>query len=323
MNNQKIKPDYDAVLMWSVSANCNLDCAYCNSPENTSNKTEINLPLLIKTLANTHKILRLDFTGGGEPFLVPNFIQACERLTQRHYISLTTNLTLTDKVREFTKKIDPKRVTFILASAHLKELEDKNLLASYFNNFLLLKNNNFKILAREVAHPSLLLKVKSYKKVFLEKGIELSFNPFRGEYQGKNYPFAYTVEETETFGIKPAIHYQYKKICNAGYNALAVLPNGDIRTCFHIPENLGNIYQKIKFKKNLVFCPASFCGCPFNMYFQDMFNQVLSEVNILPRKIRFYHIKLLTDKFIGQLGIFFKKYVPKLYYFLRKIKNAL
>jgi len=51
-------------------------------------------------------------------------------------------------------------------------------------------------------------------------------------------------------------------ICNAGYNAASVLPDGTINVCFDRRESLGNIYRGFEFNKELVKCSLEFCDCP-------------------------------------------------------------
>lgn len=51
-------------------------------------------------------------------------------------------------------------------------------------------------------------------------------------------------------------------ICNAGYNAASVLPDGTINVCFNRRDSLGNIYTGFDFKKELVKCSREFCDCP-------------------------------------------------------------
>lgn len=339
----KIK-HHNASLAWSMPVKCNLDCSYCVSKDEIRNAPEkfiIDISSLIKTLDESHKIFEIVFTGGGEPFLVPNLIEACETITKKHYISLLTNLT-SPKVAEFANKIDPKKVLFIRASVHIKELEKRNLLDVYFNNFFLLKDRGFNIHASEVAHPLLLAEVKKYKKLFNQKGVELKFEPFRGEHDGKLYPQAYIKKEIEVFNINPQIHYQHKKFCNAGYSVGMIFPNGDIKICGRFSKKIGNIYKTIDFKKNLLICPFKFCDCPLNSD-HYLLNIALSETKNINRRlvsyIKYYLFILnrfatwlrfffksnflkpfqIFDSNVGRVGIVIKKYFPNLYFQLKKI----
>jgi len=257
-------------------------CDYCileNASRHISNTYNINISALKNTLNNSNKIYRIDFTGG-EPFLVPNMVELCIELTKKHFIVFNTNLT-SKKVKEFAEKINPERVSFIIASCHIKELERLNLLSRYIDNFLLCKNRGFNIWAIEVGYPPLLKEVDKYKKKILEKGIYLTFCPYMGRYKGKFYPDSYSEKEVKIFGLEEFNfnqHYPHGQFCNVGYNVGLVKQNGDISYCIAINKSLGNIYEGIKFKDKLIRCPSKFCNCPVNMNDPYLFRKAISEV---------------------------------------------
>ena len=277
-------PPYDAWLHLVTSYQCNLECNYCIAgiryvSEIFTKTYPINISALINTLNDSNKIYRFDFTGG-EPFLVSNMVELCIELTKKHFIAINTNLT-SKKVKEFAEKINPERVLFINASCHIKELERTNLLSRYIHNFLLCKNRGFNIGAIEVGYPPLLKEVDKYKKKFLEKGIDLTFSPYQGNYKGKFYPDSYSEKELKIFGLTEKDinqFYQYGKLCNAGYNVGIIHPNGDIRYCFYVNKSFGNIYEGFKFKDKLIRCPFKFCVCPVNMYDPYLFRKAINEV---------------------------------------------
>ncbi len=281
-------PNYDIWLHWAITRRCNLNCKYCFDHDKDIKKTgevpKINIPSLIRTLNKTNKIFKINFVGGGEPFLIPNLIEACKEITKKHYVSFQTNLT-SIKIKELCERINPKRVTHIHTSLHIKELERLNLMNRLIENFQLCMERGFNIYAREIAYPPLASEVKEYTKFFKENNIELIFSHFVGVYNGKKYPAAYTKEETKIFGFdyKKSVetHKQTGKLCNAGYNAGIVDTQGNIIRCSKVKENLGNIYQDIKFKDNLFKCSIEFCGCPLKIYDPYLFEKALKENKIL------------------------------------------
>jgi len=197
---------------------------------------------------------------------VPNLTDVLEKITERHFITINTNLT-SDNVKIFADKIDRKKVKYILGSLHIKELERHSLIENYINNYILLKNKGFRIDSKEVAYPALLNEVENYRRFFSERGVEISFMPFNGQYNGKMYPFEYTKHEKKVFGIDnvPIIKIAKRKgkICNAGYNAAFCWENGDITPCHtRNAQTIGNVYSGFKFKNNLMKCPYEICGCP-------------------------------------------------------------
>jgi len=301
---------YDAWLHWEITEKCNLLCMYCfqGGAASQLQKKKIdmrkivssfikkfrislfkrspktNIKQLLKILEETCKVFRISFTGG-EPFLVPNFIEICEALSRKHYVAFNTNLT-SSKIEEFCKRIDPSRVVHFHASAHLKELERLHLFDRFVSNFLLCKNKGFPIFAQEVGHPDFISEVEAYKRKFRERGIELLFGPFHGEYKGKLYPEAYSKQEIKAFGFNATPYntiesfYQKNTICNAGYNVAVIFPNGDVFPCYKLKEKLGSIYQGVTFRKNLVRCPFDFCPCPFKEYDSNLFQKAMKEVEV-------------------------------------------
>jgi len=292
---------YDAWLNWNIASKCNLDCVYCfhNLAKQENKKTPppppvfskesalINIPALIKTLDKTKKIFRIGFTGDGEPFLVPNIIEACVQITKRHFVSFTTNLT-TSNIKEFAEKIKPEKTLVIAAAVHIKELERLNLLDRYVNNFIICQKKGFHIVAVVVAYPPLFNEVEKYRQFFREKGITIKFIPFFGAYKGKSYPSSYTPEELRVFNVDPLLikqFHQQGKLCNAGYNAGVVSSIGIIRPCQKIHEEIGNIYNNIEFKDELITCPFSFCECPLKLWDSYLFERAIYETNSTQPKV--------------------------------------
>jgi len=230
---------YDYWLHWFLSDRCNIDCQYCFTPrpERKFGKiTTINIPALINTLNRTNKIFHISFTGKGEPTLTPNFVDACKEITKKHFVSFISNLTQ-KKIQDISEEINPNRVIFIVASAHVKELEEKHLLNRYIDNFHLLQSRGFPVTANAVAHPAIINEVAQFRNMFNKQGINLMFNPYQGEFKGKQYPHSYTEDEIKIFHLEelelnsPKRHSQYKKICNAGYYAAVVDTKGDVFPC--------------------------------------------------------------------------------------------
>lgn len=269
--------EYDAWLHWYVTSKCNINCEYCfgHSNENfTINK--IDIEKLISTLEKSGKIFRISFTGG-EPFLIPNFVEACSAITEKHYISLNSHL-LSKRIEKFAEIIEPKRVLVFHASLHLDELERLKSKSVFINHFHLLKEKGFNIYAEAVAYPKFANRVESLKSEYKKEGIEFTFGSFYGEFNNKRYPDSYTEDELKIFGIDKnefSKFYQKNKLCNAGYNVGVVYSKGNIKPCFQIKEDIGNIYEEINFNKDILKCSFNYCGCPLNEYDTYLFNKAI------------------------------------------------
>jgi len=284
--NRKKHP-YTMWLFWCITNICNLRCIYCSGKPERYGKDgfpgNIQIKALMKTLSATKNIFRIGFTGG-EPFLIPNIITACKEITQTHYISMVTNLTSL-KVDDFVKQIPPEKVISILASTHIKELERNNLVDRYVSNFLMCKEMGFNISAVEIAYPPYISEVRKYKTYFRDRGITLQYDPFKGNYNGKQFPDSYTEDEIKAFDMNIRLDsyttmFHKGDLCNAGYNVGIVSPDGDIRPCFASQVIIGNIYKGITFRKELVKCPFEFCKCPLKYYDPFLFQKAMTESGI-------------------------------------------
>lgn len=279
---------YQGWLHWFVTMRCNLNCDYCfkNPIKKTAQLRPINITKVINTLEKTDQIFRIGLTGGGEPFLVPNINEFCAELTKKHYLTINTNLT-TSKIEEFAKVVNPDKVIIVHASLHLEELFKKKLVNQFIENYQILRSKQINLEVKAVAYPGILSKVSEYKDFFRKNAIEFEFEPFIGNYHQKIYPDRYTEDELAIFGMKPEnknIFFQKGKKCNAGYNVGIVLPNGNIYSCFQVSKNLGNINEEIKLSNYLVRCPGKKCECPLNFYDKVLFQQALSDQEVVVKK---------------------------------------
>jgi MoaA/NifB/PqqE/SkfB family radical SAM enzyme len=280
---------YDAAIHWQVTQTCNLSCYQCNGaavPLQGDYAPEIiNLEALKRYLDVSGKTFKFIFTGG-EPLCVRNIIETFCELSNKHYLAIITNLT-SPKVKEVAKLIDPKRVLFIAASAHIAELKRRNLIDAFIENCVLLKDKNFNLHVREVAYPFIENKINDYKKYFKRHGIELMYQAFRGTWKGMTYPQAYTKKQIKKYGLNKINSHRHdifshkNKLCNAGYNTVVVLPDGRVTPCFSLQKDIGNIRENIKFYKKLIKCPLDRCDCPFPEHEKYLFQKALNENNRL------------------------------------------
>lgn len=281
---------YDAWLHWFLSERCTLNCDFCSYtppsglPKPEAAVTVIDIPALLRTLEDTGRVFKVSFTGAGEPFLAPNIVEACRRLTERHYVECVTNLT-PPSVELFARTIDPARVTVIHASLHSAALKKHGLLETYIRHFLLLREKGFALRCAELAHPALLREAPALRSRFEGEGIAVSFFPFFGSYRGKRYPNAFTAGELAVFGLGPddlRVFSPDGRLCNAGYNVAVVRENGDIRPCDALGERLGNIHSRIRFRRGLLRCPFSRCVCPLDAYDPRLFARAREEQSSAP-----------------------------------------
>jgi MoaA/NifB/PqqE/SkfB family radical SAM enzyme len=272
--------EYDSYLNWLVTTKCNFKCPYCCffSVKNANYEifSPIDIPKVMQTLKNTGRTYLITISGG-EPFLVPNFVELCQALTEQHYIEIITNLSCTKAIEKFIKTVPAKKVKSISSSFHFLEFQRQGISDEIFlRNYNLFKENNFPIAASYVAYPSLLPTLEKDILRYRSQGIQIYTLSFVGNYNGKIYPDAYTSEERDlitqySYYGKEERLYPKGTLCNAGYNSAVVWPDGDIWPCLYVPMPVGNIFKKIKYNDHLIRCPKNFCGCPCKTFQPELF----------------------------------------------------
>jgi len=271
---------YDAWLHWDVTKRCNLDCEYCfgKITDPTVRVKSIDVERLISTLDKTGKIFRVSFTGG-EPTMIPNFLEAVQAITCKHYLSLNTNL-VTKNLLKIIGDVDPIKILHIHASLHYDELVKKNLLTRFINNFHSFEEKGFHIYAEVVAYPPTKNRQKALKSIMKKEKIDFEYAPFYGKYDNKSYPESFTESELKLFNLSAEDirrHFQKGELCNAGYNAAVVFSNGNVYPCHQIKQKIGNIYEHINFSRSLFKCPSKRCGCPLNKYDEYLFKKCIEK----------------------------------------------
>src|SRR6476619_7665059 len=99
---------YDVEADFVLLTTCNFRCNYCFIPV-----ADLSIKLRVHA-TNEAWQEAFDATGkrwlihltGGEPFVYPNFVDLCARLSQRHFISINSNLAHAS-VERFASEIDP------------------------------------------------------------------------------------------------------------------------------------------------------------------------------------------------------------------------
>lgn len=252
---------------WHITNYCNYDCDYCFGHETAHIKTRLPVEKIINTLVKTGKKWCIGMTGG-EPFIYPNFIDVCQAFNNNDIlIALDTNLSIRPKVKAFAETIDPYNVHYLYVSTHIEEREKYGEVEHFIEDLLLLKEKGFHTLVNYVLHPRLIEKFKQDHEYFLSFGIELFAKPFRGFFNNKKYPEAYSeatkslILETDPNAFKYSPFPSKDVLCKAGQNMVRINVDGVVTRCVADQTVLGNIFDEINLYESAKPCIMEICPC--------------------------------------------------------------
>jgi len=287
-NSQPIR--YDILADWLTNLNCNFACDYC--PQVTTNGHKKSLGSLgnIETIAgffDSTKLTWLIHMSGGEPFLHPDFISLCKRLTEKHYISINSNIVSTG-ASLFAEALSPERVAFLHASLHYGERKKRGLLPKFIETVKTLENAGFNIYVTQVFYPPIIGEFRQLYSSLAREDIFVHPKIFRGFYQGRLYPQEYSESERmlfEEFSREASgsnetrdthINPDHDLVslsgflsfkgshCLAGDRYVHIDYRGNIYRCYMAKSKIGNIADK-KFTRLTGggICPYRICPCSY------------------------------------------------------------
>jgi MoaA/NifB/PqqE/SkfB family radical SAM enzyme len=272
---------------WLVHYKCNYRCPYCffDGMWETVDERNKYFPLEKWTeawgkIAKSYKNVRLLITGG-EPFCYPCFLELLKVLSKRISVGFDTNLSCSKKILiDFINNVDITNVSLGLSFHPLFADFDVFLEKALF----LKKNGVSNICIQYVTYPPQLEKMKYFKKRFLENGLYFIPLPFRGSYNGNEYPSAHTEEEMKivydsTMDLSTEHKERVKKhliqvrskdrLCKAGQSYARVDNDGTVYRCARYAMNsdngkIGNLFDsKFKLYDKPYSCTQEICPCEF------------------------------------------------------------
>ncbi|BCS88756.1 radical SAM protein [Pseudodesulfovibrio sediminis] len=253
-------------IIWNMTRKCNFRCDYCYFPHDNTPVTEtLDANRIKEVLDSTGQTWKIGLTGG-EPFIYPDFVDVCETLTSSHVIGIDTNLSIPSKVKEFARRIDPKRVHNLYVALHIEERERLKGVEAFIRNARLLIDSGFTIIVNYVVHPNLEKRFHIDRKFYASHGIVITPRPFRGEFNGRRYPEAYGERARDIFldhpeqGKKVAFNF-YDVPCTAGKTLLRMEADGTIFRCPGDKTVLGNILDTVNFLQKAEPCIKKRCPC--------------------------------------------------------------
>lgn len=259
---KSLPPPYKIFFNWDIHYSCNYRCSYCffygKWEECSKGNTYPKLDELIKKwrhLYDLYGTCRIDFSGG-EPSTYPNFIDLVDELSTNHLLRITTNLSF--DVQSFADRIAPKIINkgsdrVMLNPSFHPEFESLDI---FIKKLRILKQYGFTMSVTYVAYPPHLGTMVEAKKQIENTGANFVVQPFRGTYNGKKYPEAYTEEEKKflknIFNFESGVINYFvdnkirkdKKLCRMGQMYGKIHPNGEVlRCCASGVERIGNLFD--------------------------------------------------------------------------------
>jgi len=263
---------YDIEADWLLLNTCNYTCRYCYRPvEKLRERIRVAGGIGdIVGFFNESGLTWLLHITGGEPLVYPQFVELCQELTQEHFISLNSNVSLRNVI-DFARTVPPTRVSFVHCGLHIEQRERRDAVPDFINHVDLLQDHGFRVMVSYVMCPDLFGRFQADFDFFLANGIVLIPKALQGSHHGKLYPASYTPDQRQAFlsyslraeeqfaRLKgtcwppPTINLfldrdlvQYGRSdyrgmpCNAGYTFVRIRENGDIQRC-GARDVLGNV----------------------------------------------------------------------------------
>jgi MoaA/NifB/PqqE/SkfB family radical SAM enzyme len=280
---------YDIEADFLLLTTCNFRCHYCYLSADA-------LGAKITTYASnaewqdafdaTGKTWLLHLTGG-EPFVYPDFVDLCGRLSSTHYLSINTNLSH-HSVEEFAEKILPERIHFIHAALHLDERERRAKRDVFIRRVQSLQRARFDVLVSLVMTTEMIDRFPDITAELEAHGVAVLPKSLNGFVAGAWYPGAYSREQkdrirsyiatarTKYEAVRarmeeaPTInlfeeerlldggHHYKGTLCGSGSRFVVLKPDGQVVRCW--AENLGNLLRRdVRFLTDPKACDTVYC----------------------------------------------------------------
>jgi sulfatase maturation enzyme AslB (radical SAM superfamily) len=294
---------YDVEADFYPLTTCNFRCDYC-----FLSKQALGAKIVVHGtneqwqdgFDSTGKTWLIHMTGG-EPMIYPKFVDLCQRLTRRHYLSINSNLSHR-AVDEFAEVIDPRRVHFINAALHLVERRQRSGFDAFIGRVQKLQSAGFTAFVLVVMTPPVLARFPKLVQIFQNQGLNIVPKVMRGTVAGRRFPDAYSEAERQQLrqyiseaksAHEPVLarmsempnHFSehflqvgltYRgQLCGAGHNFVQVRPNGNVLRCGS-GQQLGNILSNtVELLPSSQICDTSYCPSFCQKYTLPRFAQAV------------------------------------------------
>lgn len=278
-------------VSWNITEICNFRCAYCGCGNASGLRKKLRLAKtgiigilqgvgkydlhneldhIIARFLATGKAITFGFTGG-EPFLLPGFVDILKQFAAHDTFKIALDTNLSVDLGRFVESVPPRKVEYIYTSLHILERERfDNGVEKFLTRVRRLLDAGYPVISNYVLYPPLIERFESDWAFCLSRGVQVLPKPFKGSYEGRVYPDAYT-DEQRTMILKydhacnarttREIPNYRGRLCNAGKSLVRIDTLGNVTRCVADTTSLGNIYTGFKLFEQAQPCVVSRCPC--------------------------------------------------------------
>lgn len=286
----KYPHDYQIEADFDLLSTCNFRCSYCFVPLEQLGAKIVRFATNLewqRAFDGSGKTWLIHITGG-EPFVYPEFVNLCDLLTRRHYLSINSNLAHRS-VDDFAATIDPAKVHFINASLHYTERQAKGGLDSFVRRIHKLQDAHFPVFVSLVMTPEMIRLFDQIASDLESNAVFVIPKIMYGAYKGRLYPRSYSSEERLMLRrslSKAAMHYTPTlstlaerptidmfadddlldgnddftgRLCGSGHSFVAINKDGTLVRCGS-GQHLGNLLTgDLQLLSRPVPCDSAYC----------------------------------------------------------------
>lgn len=272
---------------WLIHYKCSYRCPYCFFEGMWGEVEKRNRYLPHEQWLSAWERIRAKYGDlkviitGGEPTIYPGFTELAAGLSTSAAVSFDTNLSI-DKnaLARFLSSVDGRRL-FMGMSFHQSHAR----LGEFLEKAKMVKDAGIDCRVHFVTYPPYLGGMAKYREIFASEGFRFTPIPFRGVFEGKEYPAAFTAaEQGAIYGVTSVIAPQDRawsdrqvvqvksrdKKCRAGQSYARVDADGSVYPCGNDVAKsrdkwlLGNILDdNFALRDEPLTCRQETCPCEF------------------------------------------------------------
>ena len=227
------------IFAWDIWLYCNYNCKFCNTKTKKLPTKVYGVDEIVSAWKHIYKKYgkcKICITGG-EPLLYPDINSIIEKLSEIHYVHITTNLSV--DVSFLLQKIINRKNIFFNTTYHPYYV----YIDKFVKKLLKLKEYGYRISVCYMNDTFQLLEFYNYKKFFNKYGFDISL--VSNINLNKNYSILKTFIDNNSIKLynNNLENCANNKVCNAGTNYACIDDKGNAYTCSVMKVNLGNIFN--------------------------------------------------------------------------------